>query len=404
VQLQFVLDPVRLAARALNPGDVLRALRQAARESPRKVGELEKMIIVERDKQKVLLGDLGRLREVRDRLGAAGVAVRDDGPDKKVVLSSAVLLVLRPGPGKTSAVAKAVAKALAELAPKLPEGTRCETRLFGPNDLAVVLPAPSDTDLTRRADTGRAAAEAVLHVPRVQRAFWLTQADSGETTVLLSAPGAKEADLRAAVRSALGKQGEVAALVKGLRSPLRPWPGEGRQLVARVCGRNREEVGKVAERVRERLSKEKGVVDLIRNPPVGSQTTIQLQRDKLRELGLDLADVNASLQVALGDCVVTGLVRPAQKFSLTLAGVSRKGSVEELGALPVFSRNKKPVPLREVATIKRFLGPTTIFREDLRDCAVVSGGVQGREVEAVRDELHQIARELSSKGVRVEVP
>jgi multidrug efflux pump subunit AcrB len=403
-QLRFVLDPARLAARALAPGDVFSALQQVARATPRKAEELTEIVIAEKGRQKILLGDLGRLMRIPDPLGAAGVAARGDEPGKKGVVSRAVLLVLRPGPGRGEAVTKAVAAALAEMAPRLPEGTRFETRLFGPDDLAVVLPAPSDADLTRRADMGRAAAEAVLRVPRVQTAFWLTQAEGGETTVLLSAPGAQEADVRAALQAVLDQKGQAVIVVKGLRSPLRHWPGEGRQLVARVCGRNREEVGKTAERLRERLSRVKGVVDLYRCPPVGAQLTIQFDRAKLPALGLSPRDVSVSMQVILGGATVMGLVRPARKFRLTLPDSSQKKSVEELGTVLLVARKEKPVPLREVATIKRSLGPTTIFREDLRDCVVVSGNVQGREVEAVRDELHKLAQELSSKGVRVEVP
>jgi multidrug efflux pump subunit AcrB len=361
-----------------------------------KVEDLEGLVVAEKDDLKVLLRDVAAVQVSADRGGGGGVALR---PDKAGAETAAVLLVVRPTPRGASDLPRALDKVFAEAALQLNRG-RLEWHVFRPGDPTVFLRPTPGSPPFRRAEAARAAAEAALRVPQVKAAFWLPGADEEEVTLFLSLAG--DADPRPGLRTELAKIEGATARVGALRSPTSPWPGEGMQVVARVHGTDPEEVRAAAGRLRERLAKVKGVVDLYQAPSVRPRLMVEVDRRKCQQLGLQVADVYRILSLGFSGFEVDELKSPEKTVVLTFAERHRL-QTDDLLSLNVQAGDGKMVRLRDVAKAHWDDAATAVFREDGRFCLVVACNAEGRGVAEVREEARNLARGLALKTAKVDL-
>lgn len=108
------------------------------------------------------------------------------------------------------------------------------------------------------------------------------------------------------------------------------------------------------------------------------ELTIELDRERASYLGLSVAAVGQTIRTALDGAVPTRFSSGNQEYDLrVMFPRDRFTSPEELGSIALFPGRAQgaPIYLRDVATVKSSLGPTTIRRENQNRIFRLTGDV-----------------------------
>jgi len=93
--------------------------------------------------------------------------------------------------------------------------------------------------------------------------------------------------------------------------------------------------------------------------------TVAVDRAKLAQYGVNVAEVNALIEAAVGGVAATQVVQGEKSFDLVVRLESRfRETPEQIGAILVATPSGKQVPLRELATIAIASGASYIYREN----------------------------------------
>ncbi|MFN0055170.1 MAG: efflux RND transporter permease subunit [Planctomycetales bacterium] len=126
----------------------------------------------------------------------------------------------------------------------------------------------------------------------------------------------------------------------------------------------------------------------------GPQPQLVLQPDRLRAARFDvhLDEVSRMITTALGGEPVSAIQDAGRRFDIVVQFDRREASTPEgIGALPVYSQGKVPIPLSQVADLSFQDGRMHIFREGGRRAVAVRCDVaHGREEEFVNEARRQI--------------
>jgi heavy metal efflux system protein len=120
---------------------------------------------------------------------------------------------------------------------------------------------------------------------------------------------------------------------------------------------------------------------------------IDVDREKVSRYGINVADVEAVVQAAVGGQAATQVIQGEKIFDLVvrMEPQFRQGA-DEIGNLLVGTPGGQQIPLRELASIKEGNGASFIYREDGSRYIGVQYSVEGRDLEhAVKDGQKQIA-------------
>ncbi len=132
--------------------------------------------------------------------------------------------------------------------------------------------------------------------------------------------------------------------------------------------------------------------------------TVSIDRAKLARYGLNVADVNAVIESAVGGVAATQVVQGEKLFDLVVRLEPQfRETPEQIGAILLATPAGHPVPLREVATIAVSNGASFIYREANSRYIGVQFAVEGRDLAgAVQDAQRQVAKAVSvPSGYRV---
>lgn len=179
-------------------------------------------------------------------------------------------------------------------------------------------------------------------------------------------------------------------LIAGVRS----------DVAVRVYGDDLETLAEVGEQVESLLGDISGARDVRVEQATGlPMISVEPQRDHLALLGLSVADLQETLQTAIGG-KQTGLIYEGdRRFKLMVRleeGLRQDPDV--IADLPiVLPDSVNPeldyVPLGEVATIREIVGPNQINRESGKRNVVVTANVEGRDLGSFIGETQQVMRE-----------
>jgi heavy metal efflux system protein len=130
------------------------------------------------------------------------------------------------------------------------------------------------------------------------------------------------------------------------------------------------------------MAQVKGVEDLGLFPSLG-QPNIRITPDRIQcgRYGLNVGDVEAVVQAAIGGQAVTQVYEGEKKFDLTVrwAPAYRK-DLKAIRNILVATPDGAQVPLGQLAQIAEEEGPSLIYREDNRRYAPVKFSVRGRDL------------------------
>ncbi len=161
-----------------------------------------------------------------------------------------------------------------------------------------------------------------------------------------------------------------------------------------VYGDDLAALNRVSGDLRGNLARIPGLVDVRSSAELGNpELQVRFDRDALARLGLDLAQVAATVRQKVRGEVATRMTEGDREIDILVrAGRDERASVEEVERLIVDHRNGAPLYLASVARITRELGPSEIRRIGQRRVAVVSANLEGRSLGGAAAEIRRALR------------
>jgi HAE1 family hydrophobic/amphiphilic exporter-1 len=200
--------------------------------------------------------------------------------------------------------------------------------------------------------------------------------------------------------------------------------GNAKQIQIQIRGEDENQLEAAAQRIMSQMSKVRGATDIgLSTRGQRPELEIELRRGLAGALGLTVGQAAQSLRPAFagidsGDWVdplgktrdVTVRLAPTarenlsdlERLPLVVGGFSGTASGSAATAAPTASNTPSLLPLGQVATIRRTLGPTEIDHLDRDKVITVGANVEGRSLSEVsRDVNAQVRKVTLPPGVRL---
>ena len=153
-------------------------------------------------------------------------------------------------------------------------------------------------------------------------------------------------------------------------------------IAVKIYGTDFEILEKDATKVFGVLSKVRGIEDLGIIKNLGQpELRIELDQQKMDLYGVQTADADAVVSMAIGGQTASQLFEGERKFDIRVRFQQNyRKSEAEIGNLMVPTMNGTKIPIKEIATIKSLTGPSLIFRENAKRFIAVKFSVRGRDM------------------------
>lgn len=171
-------------------------------------------------------------------------------------------------------------------------------------------------------------------------------------------------------------------------------------IAVKIYGQDFEYLEKEAEKVNDVLKKIEGIEDLGIIKNLGQpELRIELDQQKMDLYGVQAADAEAVVSMAIGGQTASQLFEGERKFDIRIRFQSEyRKSEAEIGDLMVPTMNGTKIPIKEIATIRTLTGPSLIFREDTKRFIAVKFSVRGRDmgstIEEAQTEVNKVIHSL----------
>ncbi|MBS1586528.1 MAG: CusA/CzcA family heavy metal efflux RND transporter [Bacteroidetes bacterium] len=165
--------------------------------------------------------------------------------------------------------------------------------------------------------------------------------------------------------------------------------GIKQDVAVKIFGENMDSLGLLAEKVAANIRGIKGVtlpqVERINGLP---QISIEYDRARLANYGIDIADVNKVVSTAFAGYVAGAIYENERKFDLTVKLDSAyRTTIEDVSNLNIPINNGVQIPLSQIAKVTYQTGPAQISRENGRRRIVISFNVNGRDVQSTVEDV-----------------
>ncbi|WAC14012.1 CusA/CzcA family heavy metal efflux RND transporter [Dyadobacter pollutisoli] len=120
------------------------------------------------------------------------------------------------------------------------------------------------------------------------------------------------------------------------------------------------------------------------------QIVIEFNRSEIAKYGLNIDDVNRTINAAFAGAAAGQIYEGEKKFDLVVR-VGREGrkNINDVQNLPISTPSGIQIPLYQVASIQEIEGPNQIQRENTRRRIIVGFNVRGRDVQSIVEELQK---------------
>ena len=155
-----------------------------------------------------------------------------------------------------------------------------------------------------------------------------------------------------------------------------------------------EQKGSEIKRV---LSGVDGIKELTLVQELGQPSlTVTVDRTKIAQYGLNVADVNALIEAAVGGTAATQVVQGERLFDLVVRLEPQfRQTPEQIGNILISTPSGGQIPLREVANLQISNGASFIYRQDNSRYIGVQYSVEGRDLSgAVTDARKRVAAQV----------
>lgn len=164
----------------------------------------------------------------------------------------------------------------------------------------------------------------------------------------------------------------------------------------KVYGQDLNTLADVSEKVKSALEGTPGIADLYVEPITGGKyLTIDVRRAELARYGLNVDDVNQTVETALGGATIGTTIEGRQRFSIsTRIAQEYRNSVESIRRIPLRSAAFGEVPLSSVADVRFEDGPPMINSENALLRGAVLFNVRDRDLgSTVKEAIEKISRQ-----------
>ncbi|TYZ06095.1 CusA/CzcA family heavy metal efflux RND transporter [Hymenobacter lutimineralis] len=167
--------------------------------------------------------------------------------------------------------------------------------------------------------------------------------------------------------------------------------GAKQDVVLKIYGEDLQQLADYAQQAGRLVRQVKGAEDVYIEQVTGlPQIVVQLDRNRLAQFGLNVADVNRTVQTAFAGEVAGQVFEQERRFDLVLRlRQDLRKDITSVRRLFIAAPNGRQVPLEQVATIELREGPNQIQRDDAKRRITVAFNVRGRDVETVVNELQR---------------
>jgi heavy metal efflux system protein len=165
-------------------------------------------------------------------------------------------------------------------------------------------------------------------------------------------------------------------------------------LAVKIYGPDLNVLQDKALEIKRRLSQVRGFTELTVVRELGQPSLlIDTDRDKIARYGINVADVEAVVQAAVGGQAATQVIQGEKLFDLVVRMKPEfRENAQEIGNLLVGTPTGQQIPLRELADIREASGASFIYRENNSRYIGVQYSVEGRDLQgAVADGQRAVA-------------
>lgn len=166
--------------------------------------------------------------------------------------------------------------------------------------------------------------------------------------------------------------------------------------VIKIFGDNLPELEKYADEVAGIIKNVAGIedVNVFRNMGL-PELRITLHDHKMARYGIDIADAQAVVEMAIGGAAATSFYENERIFDVRLRFAKEYRDNEiKIGEILIPSKdNSKRIPLREIATIQYITGPAFIYREGGSRYIAIGFGVEGRDLGSTIADAQKVVAE-----------
>lgn len=153
-------------------------------------------------------------------------------------------------------------------------------------------------------------------------------------------------------------------------------------LVVKIFGDDLFEMEGYADQVADAIRDVRGIEDLNVYRNIGlPELRIQLHDRKLARYGVDIANAQAVVEMAIGGTAATSFYEGERMFDVRLRFEKEyRDSDEKIGNILIPTGGGQKIPLKEIATISYITGPTFIYREGSSRYIAVGFSIEGRDL------------------------
>ncbi|MBV9168949.1 MAG: efflux RND transporter permease subunit [Chloroflexi bacterium] len=278
------------------------------------------------------------------------------------------------------------------------------------SEFEISLQLPAGTSLAATDAAARQAESYIQQMPEVKNYFTTVSIPGsnrgfggGSSSVNIQATTVDKNERKRSVFDLLSAMRAQSRNIAGasfsgqVTSPL-PGGGGGFGIQVALSGPDLNTVGQVAADAQNTLLQVPGVQD-VRNSQLSQipQLNIQLDSQRMSQLGITNQTVDTALSTAIGGTVVSEFQPPGtQQEDITLEGPDiARYNLTTLGQIPVGSSANGVVTLAQIATITNGSGPVTIQRVNRADTVSLSASAVGRPLGDVSQDMYRALNTLA---------
>lgn len=171
-------------------------------------------------------------------------------------------------------------------------------------------------------------------------------------------------------------------------------------LVVKIFGNDLFKLEEYAHQVAEAIRGVEGIEDLNVYRNIGlPELRIQLHDHKMARYGVDMANAQAVVEMAIGGSAATTFYEEDRMFDVRIRFAKEyRDDDEKIGDILIPTESGAKIPLREISTISHITGPTFIYREGSSRYIAVGFSIEGRDLGST------IAEAKTKVAQKVQIP
>lgn len=167
--------------------------------------------------------------------------------------------------------------------------------------------------------------------------------------------------------------------------------GSRQDVGIKIYGDDLTELTRLADQLATQIKTVDGAKDLYVEQVEGlPQILVKLNRDRIAQYGLNVTDVNRTINTAFAGQSAGLIFEGERRYDLVVRlAEAKRQSLEDVQNLYVTTPKGEQIPLSQIADVRMVLAPNQIQRDNTRRRITVGFNVRGRDVESMVNELQQ---------------